>query len=258
VTVPVIVTTPDVFTSTSEATTSAQTTTTQTTDTTVVIVTNPGFTSTATETATSTTGDNINNGDGDLPFGYTGMNPSTGMIPPTPFGTLPYGGNGVALLGAGIPVVRNLNASSIVGPLGYKYGPSSAWYGALLALPLILLSLIFGLCVAPTARVVTQTHAPVARSVVAAPAVVGVPAAAYAVPAVAAPVAVSSTILPGVSHPPVAYPNPGAASVGAPVTYGASTIAPMAAAPVFGSASPVLRDNTPLTRRVTTVYHDNN
>jgi len=213
-----------------------------------------------TDTTSATGGDNVNNGDDGVPFGYTGMNPSTGMIPPFAFGTLPYGGSGISLLGAGIPVVKNLNASSIVGNLGYKYGASSAWYGALLALPFILGALILGLCVAPVGRVVTQTHAPVTRSVVAAPAVIPAPAfVAPAIPAPAAPVAHSvAQVGPAIQHAPVAFANPGAASVGAPTMYGASTIAPMAAAPVFGAAPAALRDNTPLTRRVTNVYHDNN
>jgi len=144
-------------------------------------------------------------------FGYNGMDDSTGRLDPVVFGTLPYGGSGMRLLGAGMSVILNVAPSNVTGVLRYKYGAHSAWYFALIALPVMLISLIIGLAVKTDVRQTTQTRAVTT------------------------------------SRPPVNY-------IPQPVAYAPAAneqeLAYMGSAP----SAPVLRDSTPLTRRVGNGY----
>jgi hypothetical protein len=117
-------------------------------------------------------------------FGYTGVQDARNLNlywEPHAWGTLPYGNQGYNLLGAGIPVLYVSSVSDLNGTLGYKYGAHAAWYFTLLALALIPLALLLGLCIRPAKEVATQTRASTVRSTATVLPAVG---AASAIPAV--------------------------------------------------------------------------
>jgi len=154
--------------------------------------------------STSTTGDNSNNAVGSA-FGYVAGDSSNPYIDPVIWGTLPYGNSNSRLLGAGMSVILNTNVAGINGALRYKYGPNSAWYAAILTLPLIIAALLIGLCVKTETRKTTRTDTVVSSQ------------RGYVAP-VAAPVEQHELNYMG------------------------------------SAAAPVLRDSTPLTRRVGSSY----